>query len=431
MRNTRPSFASRAQSGSWRPWLVWGSAILCYIIAVFSRTSLSATGINAAERFGIDSTTLSSFAVLQLVVYAAMQVPVGILVDRFGARALIISGAVLMTAGQFILALATETGTAILARGLVGAGDAMTFISVIRLIPAWFPSRRIPILTQATGMLGQFGQILSIIPLVAALNAFGWTTAYLGLTAVLALSILLAVVAVYNSPIGSAPTGPVASFRAALRGIPESWRHPATRLGFWTHFVTPFAGSTFTLLWGYPFMMAGEGLSQSTAASMYVLLIGASLVFSMLTARVVSRHPMRRSYVVLGIVSIQVVVWTTLMFWPTQAPLWLMCTLMLTFAIGGPGSLIGFDFAQQFTPAHRLGSASGLINSAGFIATIIALFLFGLALDLQGAGTPDLYSRDAFRHAMLVYYPIWIIGVLGVLLSRKQLRRWIANRHSS
>ncbi|GAA3586436.1 MFS transporter [Klugiella xanthotipulae] len=414
-----------------RAWYIWGAAVLCYIVAIFSRTSLSATGINAAERFHIDSATLSGFAVLQLVVYAGMQVPVGVLIDRFGARSLIVTGASIMTVGQILLALTDDTGAAIGARALVGAGDAMTFISVLRLIPAWFPNRHIPMLTQVTGMLGQLGQIASVVPLVIVLDRFGWTTAYLGIAAITAFGTLLGLVVIRNAPVEvEGPTGSI-SLRSALGGLPESWRHPATRLGFWSHFVTPFAGSSFTMLWGFPFLIAGEGFSRDTASALYIFLVVISLGCSVATARLVVRHPLRRSWIVLGIVAAQASVWTCLLFWPGSAPLALVGVLMVTFAVGGPGSLIGFDFAQQFTPAHRLGSATGLINTAGFIAAIAALFFFGVALDLHGAGTPSDYTREAFRTAMLVYYPIWSIGTVGVWRSRAALRRWIADNPAS
>ncbi len=410
-------------SRSWRPWVVWGSATFCYMVAIFSRTSLSATGVNAAERFQIDSATLSSFAVLQLVVYAGMQIPVGILIDRFGARKLIITGAVVMTAGQVILALTTLTGVAIAARALVGAGDAMTFISVIRLIPSWFPARRIPMLTQVTGMTGQLGQIASVVPLVAVMSTYGWTAAFLGVAAVTALSAILSTALVFNAPYRSPHSEAATSFRAAVAGVRESWKHPGTRLGFWSHFVTPFAGVSFTLLWGYPFLVSGEGFSTATTANLYIFLVVMSGIFSLALGRLVVRHPMRRSRIVLLIVSCQILVWTTLMLWPGPAPLWLIVILFTMFAVGGPASLIGFDIAQQFNPAHRQGGASGLVNTAGFLASMVTLFAFGFALDLLGAGTPSTYTREAFRTAMLVCYPLWVIGVTGVLVSRRKVRR--------
>lgn len=120
------------------PWVIWVVAAIAYALAIINRSSLSALGPAAQEHFHIDATTLATFGVIQLVVYAAMQIPVGTLLDRFGPTALILSGAVLMALGQIAMATVSEVWLAILARVLVGAGDACTFISVMRLLPEWF-----------------------------------------------------------------------------------------------------------------------------------------------------------------------------------------------------------------------------------------------------------------------------------------------------
>jgi MFS family permease len=90
-----------------RAWIIWATGLLAYVVAVLDRTTLGVSGLNAAERFGASPGVLSSFVVLQVVVYAAAQIPAGVLLDRFGSRALIAAGAALMATGQLILALTT------------------------------------------------------------------------------------------------------------------------------------------------------------------------------------------------------------------------------------------------------------------------------------------------------------------------------------
>ena len=72
--------------GGRRAWAVWGAALLVYVLAVFHRSSLGVAGVLAAERFHITSAQLATFTMVQLLVYAAMQVPVGVALDRFGKR---------------------------------------------------------------------------------------------------------------------------------------------------------------------------------------------------------------------------------------------------------------------------------------------------------------------------------------------------------
>ena len=71
----------------WRAWLVWSVGVTAYVVAVLQRTSLGVSGLDATRRFDASASALASFAVLQLLVYAALQVPVGLLLDRFGSAA--------------------------------------------------------------------------------------------------------------------------------------------------------------------------------------------------------------------------------------------------------------------------------------------------------------------------------------------------------
>ena len=145
------------------------------MVGVLQRTSLGVAGVAATHRFDISASVLSTLAVVQLVVYAALQIPVGVLLDRFGPKRLIATGAACMFVGQLLLAFAPSIWVAVVGRILVGAGDAMTFISVVRLLSTWFRGRILPVLSQWTGNVGQLGQVLSAIPLSLALHSLGWT----------------------------------------------------------------------------------------------------------------------------------------------------------------------------------------------------------------------------------------------------------------
>jgi len=105
-------------TGGRRAYLVWGTAVSVYFLAVFHRSSLGVAGLVAAERFDISASQLATFTMLQLLVYAGMQVPVGAALDRFGSRRMLAVGAIVMAAGQACLALAHGVGLAILARVL-------------------------------------------------------------------------------------------------------------------------------------------------------------------------------------------------------------------------------------------------------------------------------------------------------------------------
>ncbi|MDT7550048.1 MAG: hypothetical protein QOE84_2442 [Actinomycetota bacterium] len=400
-----------------RAWLIWGIAVAAYAVAVFHRGSLGVSGVAAQHRFGATAATLSLFSVLQLAVYAALQVPVGALLDRVGSRRMIATGAAVMAVGQLVMASSHSIALAVLARVLVGAGDAMTFTSVLRLVALWFAPRRVPLMSQLTGLLGQLGQIAAAYPLVALLRDAGWSSAFT-LAGVVGLVVAVVVALVLRDvPAGTAVVSGPVDVRASLL---EAWREPGTRLGLWTHFVTQFSGTVFVLLWGYPFLVVGEGRSPAEAGALLTLLVIVAMVVGPVIGQLIGRWPYRRSVPILAIVLSTAAVWTVVLTWPGRAPLPLLVVLVVVLATNGPGSMVGFDYARTENPPTRMGSATGIVNVGGFVASLLTILLVGLVLDLSSHGAS--YQLHDFRLAMSVQYLFWAIGLAGLLRARRRLK---------
>jgi MFS family permease len=404
---------------------MWGVAAFAYMIGVLQRTSLGVAGIAATQRFEISASVLSTLAVVQLIVYASLQVPVGIVLDRFGPKALIATGAASMFVGQVLLALAPNIGVAIIGRILVGAGDAMTFISVIRLLATWFRGRTLPVLSQWTGNIGQIGQLLSAIPLSLALHSLGWTPAFLGAAGLSAIAVLLVIVVLADR---NAEAPHVVATPGAWKRLRDALSRPGTQLGFWSHFVSQSTGTVFTLLWGFPILTAALHYSPAEASGILTVIVVAGFIAGPVLGLLTARFPLRRSNLVLGIVMLLAVLWTAVLAWPGTPPTWLVLMLVVGLGIGGPGSLIGLDFARTFNPMRNLGSANGVVNSGGFLASFVMMFLIGVVLDLldharvASGHASDLYSWDSFRIALCVQYLVVGTGVVFLLIARRRTR---------
>lgn len=404
-----------------RPWIVWATGLLAYIIAVLDRTTLGVSGLQAADRFAASPGVLSTFVVLQVIVYAAAQVPAGLLLDRFGSRVLIVCGAALMTSGQLVLALSESLPAAIGARAIVGLGDALTFISVLRLVPYWFEPARVPLVAQLTGICGQLGQVLSAVPFLAILTGRGWTPAYLSVAAFGLVVIVLALALIRNTPHGSAMTSEPISLHTTLSRIKTVWFRPGTRLGFFTHMGTQFSVTVFALMWGVPYLTVAQGLSETAAGSLLTVSVVAAISAGIMIGIFTGRHPHRRSRLVLWIIASNALVWTVVLALPGPAPVWLLVVLIVVISVGGPGSMVGFDFARTFNPSHTLGTAQGMVNMGGFLAALLVMQAMGLIL----SGT-DSYSFTSFRVAWSVQYAVWILATIGILITRHKTRRLLA-----
>jgi sugar phosphate permease len=422
-----------------RSWVIYGAAVLAYVVAFMQRSSLGVAAVEATDRYEIAATTLSTLAVVQLVVYAGLQIPIGVVLDRVGPKILLVTGASLMVVGQVSLGLSTSFGLAIVGRILVGAGDAMTFISAIRLLASWFSGRRLAFVSQVFGTLGQFGQLLSAFPLAIALHTWGWTPTFLSAASLSVIVVIVVLALVTNAPgpvaatvAGSEPIGAERApqtWSASMHQLKESLARPGTQLGFWSHFVTQSSVAMFTLLWGFPFLSVALGYGSSGAAVLITATVASALVSGPILGILTARYPLRRSSLVLGIVAAMGIAWAVVLLWPGPPPVWMIVILLLVIAVGGPGSFIGFDFARTFNPLRALGSASGIVNVGGFLATFTMMLLVGIVLDLVdrahgGSGRPsELYSLDSFRLAFLVQYIVVGAGVVALLHARRRTRR--------
>ncbi|MER5780979.1 MFS transporter [Streptomyces mobaraensis] len=402
--------------GGRRAAAVWGVGVGVYFVAIVFRTSLGVAGIDAAERFHINASALSTFSILQLLVYAGMQIPVGLMVDRMGTKKVLALGAVLFTAGQLCFALSHSYAMALAARALLGCGDAMTFISVLRLGARWFPARHGPMVAQVAALFGMAGNLVSTLVLAPLLHSRGWTATFGGSAAAGVVVLVLLLVFLRDHPEGYAPE-PAAHPGAGYvrQQITRAWREPGTRLGMWAHFTTQFPAIVFLLLWGMPFLVEAEGLSRETAGRLLTLVVLVNMAVGLVYGQIVARHHAARLPLVLGTIGATALLWAATLAWPgPHAPMWLLITLCAVLGACGPASMIGFDFARPANPPERQGTASGIVNMGGFTASITTLLAIGVILDA---------TDDDYRAAFATFFAVQAVGLAQILRLRERVRR--------
>ncbi len=407
--------APKDPPGGRRAVAVWSIGVAVYFVAVIFRTSLGVAGLEAADRFHVSASALSTFSLLQLLVYAGMQVPVGLMVDRLGTKRVLTLGAVLFTAGQVGFALSPTYGTALAARALLGCGDAMTFISVLRLGTRWFPARRGPLMAQLAGLVGMAGNLVSTLVLAPVLHGLGWVPAFAG-SAVAGLLVLVPLVLfLRDHPEGHEPvparvaSGGAGFVRSQIR---DSWREPGTRLGLWVHFTTQFPAMVFLLLWGMPFLVQAQGLERTTAAGLLTLVVASHMGFGLVYGQIIGRRQAARIPLALGTVALTAALWGSVLAYPGErAPMWLLVALCVVLGTCGPASMIGFDFARPANPAGRQGTASGITNMGGFLASMTTLLTVGVLLDATG---------DDYRIAFSSVFVVELLGLAQILRLRGQ-----------
>lgn len=390
-------------------WLIWGSAVVVYVAAVFHRGSLGVAGPQALERFAVGPAALSTFTVLQVGIYAAMQIPTGILVDRFGPRRILVVAAVLLGTGQTLFALADSYALGLTARAVLGMGDAMTWVGVLRLVAAHFPARLYPLVATLSSALGALGGVAATFPLTITLHQLGWTGTFLlvgiATAGFAASSALLVRDTPQGHPTSTHPEAPT----ALLRRIRSTWTIPGTRLAFWVHFSTMFVSNALSLLWGYPYLTNALRMSPGTASLVLSVLIIGQVLGGPVVGTVIGRRPEHRMPIVLTYLVLDIGCVTLLVAWPGgHPPPSVVIAAFFLFALGGPVSSIAFALARDYNPLRNVGTATGVANTAGHTATAVTVLAMGLLLGI----TPTASAATDYRIALLAPLGILLLGLL-------------------
>lgn len=420
--------------------IVWSGAVLFYIVAITGRTSFGVAGVHAIERFEVDASRIAVFTVVQLGVYALAQIPTGLLIDRFGPKRILLTGAVIMAVGQMLLGFTDVYWVAIIARVLIGAGDASAFLSVMRILPYWFPLRLTPLFTQLTASLGQLGQFLSAVPFLALLNMQGWAPAFITLGAVGLLVALAAGVAVSDLPdtttsgdgadrankkiVGDSAPSPqtrVEDGRSFWENLAFVLRNPVCWQAFFIHYSSMLFQIIFTLLWGSPLILLGMGMGSAEVGLVLTINTITSVLAGPVMGFVSQRAGRNRDLVALLCAFIIGVTWIVFFLPAEPRGLAALIAVNIIMAFLTTSSNFGFDGVREKLPRSSVATGTGLGNMGGFLAAMVASQLIGLLLDYSSEG--QAYDWADFRLAWWALIVVWAFGLVGSVAARAAVKR--------
>ncbi|MCX7542416.1 MFS transporter [Corynebacterium sp. P5848] len=409
-----------------RALVVWLAAVAVYITATTGRTSFGVAGVAALEHFQIDASRVAVFTAVQVGVYSLAQIPMGLAVDRFGPRRMLVVGAVIMAVGQIVLGSTGSFAVAVSARVLIGAGDATAFLSVLRMLPSWFPLRRAPLMMQLTSALGQLGQVLSAVPFAAILYSRGWSTAFISLGAtglIVAVAASLVIRDVPEPTQTRQQSDTPVQLASALHSVVT---HPACWQGFFTHFTCIFPQIVFTLIWGVPLMSLGLGLSQSQVSTALVANMVVIMIASPLAGLVSGRAGQSRDRLVVLSAVVLAGIWVWFLFPAEPRGYAVLMAVNLIMALVSPAGNFAFDTVREHVDRRVLAAGTGLANMGGFTGGMIATQGIGVLLDVAHTGGEPGYVWSDFQIAGWAALVVWTAGLAGFLMSRRALRKRIA-----
>ena len=213
-----------------------------------------------------------------------------------------------------------------------------------------------------------------------------------------------------------------AGIAAVSHRVATAWAQPGTRVGFWVHFASMSTAPALGLLWGIPYLERGAGFSTSAAGAVLM----ASVLFGGLTGPLVGwaigRRANLRVTLVFSVCAVTIAGWLAIVFVlgnnPPQA---YVAALFVFTAIGAPASMVAFALARDYNNPRIIGTASGVVNVGGFVATAIVAMVFGQVLTMLG-GT----SASTLRWALLVPIAVQAFGTMRVVVWVRRLRAMLA-----
>ncbi len=400
-------------------WSVWGTAALFYLSGFYQRVSPAVMTGELMRDFGIGAKGLGTLSAFYFYVYVAMQIPVGVLVDSWGARRLLIWGSISAAIGTFVFGTTHDFAVACAGRAVVGGATAVGWLVVLKLATHWFPSHRFGMLTGLGLCFGNIGAVGAQVPLRLAIEHFGWRSVVMFSAAAIVAVGVLAVAIVKDDPsdLGMRSFAP-SSLQARradsvfdlLKGFQSIFAHRNTWLIVFAQggIVGPIL--TFTGLWGTPFLRARFGIPSTTAAAicsvMTICWAASSPISGYLSDRIGRRKPIYLAGSLVASVG-----WIV-MFYADGLPLSVFTVVAAITSMACGPVVIGFAAGKESVSERFMGTVTGAVNIGNMSGPAILQPAVGLVLDQNWSGHMAngfrVYDARAFEagFALLVAWSI-------------------------
>jgi len=256
-----------------------GVLTIIYMISQFFRNSIGVIGPDLAREFDLDARSLSLLASIFFFSFAAVQIPLGMAIDRFGARAAMLATGLVMIAGTAWFALARDYNDLVAARLVIGLGCSSFLMAPLALYAARFPARQFATITGIHVGGGNFGALAATAPLALVAASMGWRSAFVivGAISCVALALVFALVR-ESAPARASRLARAETFSQLAQGVVA-----ATRVdGFWRLFIMQLlAYPTFAAilgLWSGPWLSDVYGMSVEARGGVMLAMVGAQIV---------------------------------------------------------------------------------------------------------------------------------------------------------
>ena len=408
---------------------VWGFGAVFYLLGFFHRVAPAVITGELMRDFHISAAALGNLSAFYFYSYVAMQIPTGILADRWGPRRLLTLGALVAAMGAVMFALAPSLAWASVGRLLIGGSVAVAFVGLLKVAASWFPSHRFALVSGLALLFGIVGAVFAGPPLRILVDHFGWRTVVL-FSALLTLFVGVGTwVVVRDYPhdkgyrdFSAAPAvsgSPVDS--GIIAGVFQVFAYRNTVLLFVIPGGIVGCVLTFSGLWGVPYLTTLHGISPASAATLTSALLVAWAIGGPFFGWLSDRLGDRKKLFLVGC-GISVAGWGLIVLVNGMSLTLLVPILMITgFASGC--MIISFAFVKESVPAHLSGTVSGVINMGVMIGPMVLQPAVGWVLDRMWTGEMAAgvraYPVAAYRAGFALMLAWIAVSFISLLFTRE------------
>ncbi len=411
-----------SQPEPWMGWLVWGLAALFFLYGFFQRVAPSVMHDHLMVEFDLTGATVGNLSALYFYTYASLQIPVGLMVDRFGPRRLLLLGALICAAATLLFAWSSDSGLAHIARGLVGFGAGFSFVCALTLAARWLPSGRFAQVTGLQMMAGMIGGFLAQAPLAALVEEIGWRDALAG-SAVLGLALAAALwIVVRDFPPGPRPAKLPPQGLGGLAtslGVVLSRRQNLVTALLCAAMTAPLL--SFAGFWGVAWLMQTKGYDRPGAGAVASLLLLGWALGSPISGWLSDRLGRRKAVIQSGCL-IALIALAAILYLPGLPAVLLWVLFVVTGAACGCMS-VAFALVRGYNKQSEMGATFGFVNGATTATGAIFQPLIGWLLDLGWDGRSvagaRVYSAATFQSSLSVLLVFLVLALLLSLLLRE------------
>jgi MFS family permease len=409
-------------------WLVLASVLFAYFVIVTQRTAPGLISDQLMKEFNISASMIGLLASIQFLAYAGLQIPIGILSDRFGPNLFLISGTVLDGVGTLIYSFAPNEMVLLVARLIVGLGDAAIWVNLVLILSRWFKAREFIGLIGFAGMSGSLGFLATTVPFSAWIAMTSWRTSFFTTGIILCLcGALLSFVLIkgekrFAKTEVTKATKSVDENEKVFNKLKRVFSDRQAYATFLCHFGLVGTYIGFIGSWAVPYGMHIYGMTRSGSSELIMIGLIGALIGAPLTGFLASRMgSIKRPYVTVHIIVF--LSWTAFLLYGGKPPFFMAIILFFIIGYGNGASSLTFAVVRESFPIKEVGVVSGFANTGGFISAILLPAIFGNVLDHFHSPS----SQIGYTYGFIIPIVFSLLGLVGGLLIKDKQREIAAS----